>query len=65
LGVTERLSKLVPDDVTLVAESAIRSIEDVRRMGAAGAHAILVGEGLAKAGNMAETVREFSSQLRE
>jgi indole-3-glycerol phosphate synthase len=65
LGTTERLAKLVPEEVTLVAESAIRSVEDVRRMGAAGAHAILVGEGLVKAGNMAETIREFSSQLRE
>jgi indole-3-glycerol phosphate synthase len=65
LGTTERLARLVPPDVTLVAESAIRRVEDVRRMGELGAHAVLVGEGLVKAGNIAEKVREFSSQPRE
>jgi len=65
LGTTARLAKLVPPEVTLVAESAIRSVGDVRRMGELGAHAVLVGEGLVKAGNIAEKVREFSSQPRE
>ncbi len=64
LGTTERLAKLVPPEVTLVAESAIRSVDDVRRMGELGAHAVLVGEGLVRAGNIAEKVREFSSQPR-
>jgi indole-3-glycerol phosphate synthase len=64
LGVTERLAKLVPPDVTLVAESAIRNVDDVRRMGAYGAHAVLVGESLVRADNMASQVREFSSQNR-
>jgi indole-3-glycerol phosphate synthase len=65
LTTTERLAKGVPGGVTLVAESAIRSPADVQRMGAAGAHAVLVGEGLVKAPNMAQTVRDFSSQHRE
>lgn len=65
LATTERLAKLLPPDVTLVAESAIRSADDVRRMGACGARAVLVGEGLVKAGNIARQVREFSSQTRE
>lgn len=65
LGTMARLAGLVPKEVTLVAESAIRSTEDVRRMGELGAHAVLVGEGLVKAGNIAEKVREFSSQPRE
>jgi indole-3-glycerol phosphate synthase len=65
LGTTERLAKLVPAEVTLVAESAIRSPEDVHRMGQLGAHAVLVGEALVKAGNIGQTVREFSSQPRE
>jgi indole-3-glycerol phosphate synthase len=64
IGTTERLAKLLPAGVTLVAESAIRSLADVRRMGAAGASAVLVGEGLVKAGNIAEQVRDFSSQPR-
>jgi len=64
VGTTERLARLLPDGVTLVAESAIRTLADVRRMGAAGAHAVLVGEGLVKAGNIARQVRDFSSQPR-
>ncbi|MFN8452618.1 MAG: hypothetical protein U0521_29430 [Anaerolineae bacterium] len=44
LGTTERVARLIPDGVTLVAESAIRSADDVRNMGALGAHAVLVGE---------------------
>lgn len=62
---TARLAKLVPQDVTLVAESGISSAEDVRRMGQLGAHAVLVGESLVKADNIAERVRDFSSQPRE
>jgi indole-3-glycerol phosphate synthase len=64
LYVTARLAKLVPQEVTLVAESAIRSLEDVQRMGEYGAHAVLVGESLVKADNMASRVRDFSSQQR-
>jgi indole-3-glycerol phosphate synthase len=64
LGTTARLTKLAPPDVTLVAESAIRSADDVRRMGELGAHAVLVGEGLVKADNIAKQVRSFSSQRR-
>ena len=64
LNVTARLTKRLPSNVTLVAESAIRSADDVRRMGDYGAHAVLVGESLVKADNMALQVREFSSQRR-
>ena len=64
LGTTERVARLIPDGVTLVAESAIRSADDVRKMGALGAHAVLVGEGLVKAGDIAAQVRLFSSQPR-
>jgi indole-3-glycerol phosphate synthase len=62
LNTTARLAKLVPGDVTLVAESAIRSADDVRRMGQYGARAVLVGESLVKSGDMAQAVRLFSSQ---
>jgi indole-3-glycerol phosphate synthase len=41
---TGRLRTLIPDDVLVVAESGIRSEEDVQRMGAMGCDAILVGE---------------------
>jgi len=61
LNTTGRIAALVPPEVTLVAESAIRSLDDVKRMAELGAHAILVGEGLVKAGKIAEQVRLFSS----
>ncbi|MFN8529461.1 MAG: indole-3-glycerol phosphate synthase TrpC [Anaerolineae bacterium] len=64
ISITERMGAQVPAGVTLVAESAIRTPQDVRRMGQAGAHAVLVGEGLVKADNIAEQVRIFSSQTR-
>ncbi len=64
LGTTERLARMLPAQVTLVAESAIRSPDDVARMGRAGAHAVLVGEGLIKAADRAAAVRAYSSQPR-
>jgi indole-3-glycerol phosphate synthase len=46
LSLSLRLAPLVPPEVTLVAESGIRSADDVRRLGAAGVDAVLVGESL-------------------
>jgi indole-3-glycerol phosphate synthase len=65
LDTMARLIDLVPGDVTLVAESGIKSAADVRRMGALGAHAVLVGEALLRADDVAAQVRAFSSQPRE
>jgi indole-3-glycerol phosphate synthase len=65
MATTEQLAKLVPEEVTLVAESGISSAADVRRMGQLGAHAALVGESLVKADNIAACVRDFISQPRE
>ena len=44
LATTERLASLVPAGALLVAESGIHTPADVRRMVAAGARAVLVGE---------------------
>ena len=65
LGVTERLAKLVPPSVTLVAESGIMNTNDVYRMGQLGAHAVLVGESLVKSEDIAASVRAYTSQKRE
>lgn len=46
LELSVRLAELVPPSVTLVAESGIRTPEDVRRLGASGVDAVLVGESL-------------------
>src|SRR5690606_16380905 len=59
LGTFERLAALAPADVTLVAESAIRTPEDAWRMAEAGAHALLVGEALVRTGTVVETARSL------
>jgi indole-3-glycerol phosphate synthase len=46
LGVTEKLSEQVPDDVVLVSESGIRTAEDLARIKACGVDAVLIGEAL-------------------
>lgn len=46
LALTESLAPMVGPEVTLVGESGIRNAEDVRRMGAVGVDAVLVGESL-------------------
>ena len=56
LGVGERLGALVPPDVVAVAESAMRSVDDARRMAAAGFDAVLVGEALVRADDPAALV---------
>lgn len=61
---TIQLAARIPAGVVIVAESGILHAADVRRMGAAGAHAVLVGEGLLQAPDIAARVREFSSQPR-
>lgn len=59
LGTTERVAALVPQGVTLVAESAIRHAADARRMVACGAHALLVGEALVTTGDITAKAREL------
>ncbi len=49
LETTLELLDSVPDSVTLVSESGIRSASDVARLGAAGVDAVLVGETLLSA----------------
>lgn len=54
------LRPYVPDGVCLVAESGIHAQEDARRLAAAGVDAILVGEALVTAGDVAAKVRSFA-----
>lgn len=49
LGVTEALLQRLPEDVLVVSESGMRGRDDVVRVGASGADAVLVGEGLLRA----------------
>jgi len=46
LAVTEELCREVPDEIVLVCESGIKTLQDITRVKACGANAILVGEAL-------------------
>jgi indole-3-glycerol phosphate synthase len=61
LGLTERLRKLIPPGVVVVAESGIRTPDDARRLYEAGADAILVGELVMRANDPAQQIRELTS----
>jgi indole-3-glycerol phosphate synthase len=57
---TLALLPLIPPGPIVVSESGFSSGEDVRRVVAAGAHAVLVGEGLVRADDVAGKVRELT-----
>lgn len=46
LGLFEKMAGLIPKNAVAVAESSVRTVEDVMRYRAAGADAVLVGEAL-------------------
>lgn len=56
LGTTKRVAHLLPDSVTIVAESGIAARVDVDTVRAAGSTAILVGESLMKEPDIAAAV---------
>ena len=57
LGAVERLAATVPKEVTLVAESGLKTPADVQRVAQAGAKAILVGETLMRSPDIGAAVR--------
>ena len=59
LAVTEQLAPRVPDERLVVSESGIMSPVDARRVQAAGAHAVLVGEHLMRAPDPADAIGEL------
>jgi len=58
-----RLAEMFPAGVVRVAESGIRSSEDVARLRAAGYDAFLIGESLMRAERPGEALRELLSQV--
>ncbi|SEK23842.1 indole-3-glycerol phosphate synthase [Ruminococcus sp. YRD2003] len=56
---SRRLRELVPADVLFVSESGVTSREDTARLEAAGADAVLIGEALMRAPDIAEKLREL------
>jgi indole-3-glycerol phosphate synthase len=59
LETTERLSRLIPAGVVLVAESGIHTRRDIERLSAAGAGAFLVGGALLDAPDAGAKLREL------
>ncbi len=62
LETSERLRPQVPKGIAVVAESGIASHADVDRMARAGVDAVLVGEALVTATDIAAKVRELAGQ---
>jgi indole-3-glycerol phosphate synthase len=60
LDTFESLAPSVPDDVTLIAESGIASVADVRRMREVGADALLIGSAIMD-GDVTANVRRLTS----
>lgn len=54
---TARLREMIPDGVAVVAESGVKTPEDVRRLVAIGVDAVLVGETLVRSKNTERTAR--------
>jgi indole-3-glycerol phosphate synthase len=59
-----RLIPLIPRDVIAVAESGVKSIEDVRVLGQAGADAVLVGSSVSASQNPEDSVRSLTGVPR-
>jgi indole-3-glycerol phosphate synthase len=60
LATTERLRPMIPQGIRVVAESGIFCADDVARLAQAGVDAVLVGEALVTATDIAVKVRELS-----
>ena len=61
LNHTINLAQGVPQDILLVSESAIKTVEDIQTVLSAGARAVLVGETLMRTGNVEEVVEAFKA----
>ena len=59
LGFAERVIPQMPRHILKVAESGIKTPDDARRMRAAGAHALLVGESLMRAADPTALLQAF------
>jgi indole-3-glycerol phosphate synthase len=60
LETTERLRPMIPSEIAVVAESGIFAVQDVERLANANVDAILVGEALVTAQDIAGKVKELS-----
>lgn len=66
LGVTERLAPVVKENgAFLISESGIKTLEDVKRVVAAGANGILVGETFMKSDSLEQTLQQMKLPLKK
>jgi indole-3-glycerol phosphate synthase len=59
LEVSLRLAPLVPEGMTVISESGIRSRNDIERLESAGIHAFLVGETLMREKDIGRKMKEL------
>lgn len=57
INTSVKLRKLVPDDVVFVAESGIKTPDDIERLREVGANAVLIGESLMRASDVGTAIR--------
>lgn len=65
LGVSERLRKIIPQDVTVVSESGIGSKEDMKRLLNSGINGFLIGTAFMKSVDPGKTLYSFVNVGRE
>ena len=65
LQTTEALAPLVPKGRVVISESGIKSVEDIRRVAAAGVHGALIGESLMRAANPQALLKIFRAAAAE
>jgi indole-3-glycerol phosphate synthase len=63
LSTTGRLAQFAPADALLVSESGISNADDVRKVHALGARAVLVGEAIMRESDMALKIRELAGAV--
>jgi indole-3-glycerol phosphate synthase len=65
LHTTEELAEDVPEDMILVSESGIRTVQDARQVYEWGANGILVGEALMRSGDPARAIHDFMACAKD
>lgn len=63
LDTTKRLAELVPEDGIIVAESGIKTAEDMKFLADCGANAVLIGETLMRSGSVEASMKELRSLI--